>query len=92
MEPVYFHGENITYEKSPKRLYCVALDHKGEKCKYRATHRDTQKCGFHHEHNNDNIVIPIKPFTVGGDPVHCFPMKEYKYQLSPRWLMNIKKS
>lgn len=91
MEPLYFHNEGIKYEKEPERLYCLGKDHRGVACEFRATHKDTQMCGFHHNFSPDDIVVPIKPFKINGLVQCSFPQKEHSYKLRAPWLMPAKR-
>lgn len=90
MEPVYFSGAPMKYEKEPERLYCKGKNHRGVPCKFRAAHKDTQMCGFHHNHTDDDIVAQLKPFKTNGLVECSFPLQENNYKLRAPWLMPFK--
>tara|TARA_R110002012_G_scaffold160753_1_gene322687 strand:+ start:667 stop:939 length:273 start_codon:yes stop_codon:yes gene_type:complete len=90
MEPIYFSEESMKYENEPERVYCVGVNHKGVKCKYRAVHQDTQLCGLHHGNYIEGLLTPIKPLKLNGEVTTCFPMKEYTYTLRPQWMTPFK--
>ncbi len=87
MEPIYFNPGVIKYKINPDRLYCEGKDHKGIKCEFRATHEDTQMCGFHHLSTADEVVVPLRPFKINGNVASSFPQKKHAYELRPRWLL-----
>jgi len=87
MEPTYWNNELIDYKMTQERVYCKGKDHRGKSCSFRATHKDTQLCGLHHNNHVEGLLTPIKPLKLNGEVAACFPMKEHIYTLRPQWMM-----
>jgi hypothetical protein len=50
----YWEGEGIQLDSKEEPVYCKL-------CKKRASHRDTQLCGFHHKFNDEDLKVKRKP-------------------------------
>lgn len=55
MVPTYWEGETIQLDSKEEPVYCKF-------CNKRASHRDTQTCGFHRTFTDEDLKIKRKPF------------------------------
>jgi len=54
MVVTYWEGEGIQLSSKEKPVYCKL-------CKKRASHRDTQLCGFHYKFRDEDLKVNRKP-------------------------------
>lgn len=87
----YWDGDSIDFESKAEPVYC-----KTDNCSYRATHADTQCCGFHHKFTGEMLVIEKKPYKCATNASHGTtgiiygPHPKDFNQRQPSWLMKMK--
>ena len=47
-------------------FFCICKSSTGQKCSYRATHKDTNMCGVHHLFKDDKKFKLAFPFTFNN--------------------------